>query len=131
MRLPDAYSLLTMTLGALETDPPHEMSCLSETKATIRRESGARVALSCVHTFEPRGACRPHVSPDRASFAQCVAVPACRARNTSPRRMSGFRRSRSQSGAPHTNVGKPDGNQQLHDSSAAFRFEVPARVNRN
>src|SRR6185295_15604881 len=73
-----------MTLGALETDPPHEMSCLSETKATIRRESGARVVLSCVHTFEPGGACRPHVSPDQALLAQCVAVPACRERNTSP-----------------------------------------------
>src|SRR5215470_17322986 len=82
MRLPDAYSLLTMTLGALETDLPHEMSCLSETNATIRRESGARVALSCVHTFQPRGACRPHVSPGRAALTSSVAVPACRERHT-------------------------------------------------
>src|SRR3954451_24189 len=98
-----------MTLGALETDPPHEMSCLSETKATIRRESGARVALSGVHTFEPRGACRPHISPDRAFLTSYVAVPACRERNTSPRLVSGFRRSGSQSSTPHTNVGKQDG----------------------
>src|SRR5215813_13813267 len=120
MRLPDAYSLLTMTLGALETDPPHEMSCLSETKATIRRESGARVALSCVHTFRPRGRCRPHVSPDRASFELCVAVSACRARNTSPRLsprlMSGFRRSRPYRGTPGRECWKQEGNQQLHDS---------------
>src|SRR5262245_2727915 len=112
-----------MTLEALETDPPHEMSCLSETKATIRRESGARVALFCVHTFEPRGACRPHISPDRASFALCVAVPACRERNTSQRSCR-VRAARAHDfiAAAGRGLGRK-GNQQLHDSSPAFRFE--------
>src|SRR5262245_12407559 len=63
IRLPDAYSLLTMTLVTLETDPPHEISCLSDRKATMRRESGARLPLSRVHTFQRHDAGRPHVSP--------------------------------------------------------------------
>jgi hypothetical protein len=119
-----------LTLECLETDPPHEMSCLSETNATIRRESGARVALSCVHTFQPRGACRPHLSPGRALRASCVSVSACRERNTSSRRMSGLRHSRSR-GSHFARTWGADGNQQIHDSSAAFRFEVPNRMRRN
>src|SRR5262245_2530568 len=112
-----------MTLGALETDLPHEMSCLSETNATIRRESGARVALSCVHTFQPRGACRPHVSPVRAPLAPCATVPACRERHTA---RESYRVKclasdvRDLTTVPRRERGKQRGNQQIHDSGAAF-----------
>src|SRR5215510_16495690 len=62
MRLPDAYSLLTI-YSSDSRDRSAAMSCLSDRKATMRRESGARLPLSRFHTFQPRDAGRPHVSP--------------------------------------------------------------------